>query len=65
MICQEKRGPPEQPPVREASHVSPSSGSLTDENISTTIVLFLDTLGMHPDFFIGWKPSDLGDEPPF
>jgi hypothetical protein len=29
------------------------------------LALFLDTLGMHPDFLIWSAPSDLADEPPF
>jgi len=33
--------------------------------MSPRLALFLDTLGMHPDFHEIWKPSDLGWEPPF
>lgn len=30
----------------------------------TRLTLFLETLGMHPDFWEAWKPL-AGDEPPF
>jgi len=38
---------------------------MTTPQIPPRLALFLETLGMHPDFLIWTRPSDLADEPPF
>ena len=33
--------------------------------MSPRLALFNETLGIHPEFYTTWQPSELGWEPPF